>query len=135
TPEAVFQILKSLSKGLPCDFSGIRDYAHLRECRGIQWPFPASASASAELTPPDSERRLFEDFRFFTAGGRAAIRFEPPAPPPGTPTAEFPMVLLTGRGTSAQWHTQTRTGKSDILRQLYPARCYVEIHPEDADRL
>jgi len=50
-------------------------------------------------------------------------------------SGEFPFVLLTGRGTSAQWHTNTRTGKSEILRKLYPAECYVEIHPADARRL
>jgi anaerobic selenocysteine-containing dehydrogenase len=42
------------------------------------------------------------------------------------------MVLLTGRGTSAQWHTNTRTGKSAVLRSLYPENPYVEIHPQDA---
>ena len=47
-------------------------------------------------------------------------------------TAEFPMVLLTGRGTSAQWHTNTRTGKSAVLRTLHPENAYVELHPEDA---
>jgi predicted molibdopterin-dependent oxidoreductase YjgC len=49
--------------------------------------------------------------------------------------AEYPFVLLTGRGTSAQWHTQTRTAKSDVLRQLYPENIYVEINPRDAERL
>ena len=44
-------------------------------------------------------------------------------------------MLLTGRGTSSQWHTQTRTAKSDILQKLYPSEAYVEIHPRDAKRL
>jgi assimilatory nitrate reductase catalytic subunit len=48
---------------------------------------------------------------------------------------EYPMLLLTGRGTSAQWHTQTRTEKSDVLRQLYPASCYAELHAVDAAAL
>ena len=48
---------------------------------------------------------------------------------------EYPFVLLTGRGTSSQWHTQTRTGKSAVLRQLYPENIYVEVHPADAERL
>ena len=43
--------------------------------------------------------------------------------------------LLTGRGTSAQWHTQTRTAKSAVLRKLYAAQLYVEINPRDARRL
>jgi assimilatory nitrate reductase catalytic subunit len=43
--------------------------------------------------------------------------------------------MLTGRGTSAQWHTNTRTGKSAVLRTLYPANPYAEIHPADAVQL
>jgi assimilatory nitrate reductase catalytic subunit len=45
---------------------------------------------------------------------------------------EFPFILLTGRGSSSQWHTQTRTSKSAILRTLYPEQPYVEISPADA---
>jgi assimilatory nitrate reductase catalytic subunit len=54
---------------------------------------------------------------------------------PERPDVEYPFVLLTGRGTSSQWHTNTRTGKSDVLRKLYPANAYVEINPRDAERL
>ncbi|MEQ1853575.1 MAG: molybdopterin dinucleotide binding domain-containing protein, partial [Chthoniobacteraceae bacterium] len=50
-------------------------------------------------------------------------------------SAEFPFILLTGRGTSSQWHTGSRTGKSDVLRKLAPANCYVEMNPADAQRL
>jgi len=48
---------------------------------------------------------------------------------------EFPMVLLTGRGSSAQWHTGTRTKKSAVLRKLYPQSIYIEIHPDDATEM
>jgi len=48
---------------------------------------------------------------------------------------EFPFVLLTGRGTSAQWHTNTRTAKSAVLRTLYPAKPYAEINPTDAAKI
>ena len=52
------------------------------------------------------------------------------------PTDEaYPLILLTGRGTTSQWHTQTRTSKSDVLRQLYPENVYVEINPDDAMQL
>ncbi len=54
---------------------------------------------------------------------------------PEPPCNDFPFVLLTGRGSSAQWHTQTRTAKSDILRRLYPETIYIEINPEDAANL
>ena len=73
--------------------------------------------------------------KFFTADGRARFLFEEPREAAEIADDEFPFVLLTGRGTSSQWHTQTRTGKSDVLRRLYPAEVYVEINPLDADRL
>jgi assimilatory nitrate reductase catalytic subunit len=43
-------------------------------------------------------------------------------------------VLLTGRGSAAQWHTQTRTAKSATLRKLYAHEVYVEVNPLDAQR-
>ena len=151
SPEAVFQILKRVSAGQPCDITGIKDYRHLDEEGGIQWPLPSSefrvprselGAARADDSKletrnpkPETERRLFADGKFFHADGRAKFIFEPPRPAPERASKEFPFVLLTGRGTSAQWHTQTRTGKSDVLRKLYPARIYVEVSPEDASRL
>src|SRR3954462_9451982 len=39
TPEDAFQLMKRLSAGRPCDFSGIRDYRHIDEKGGIQWPY------------------------------------------------------------------------------------------------
>src|SRR5690606_39081631 len=58
--------------------------------------------------------------------------FSPPADLPETTDTAYPFLLLTGRGTSSQWHTQSRTAKSNILRKLYPAEPYIEIHPADA---
>ena len=51
---------------------------------------------------------------------------------PEQPSSKFPMILLTGRGTASQWHTQTRTSKSAVLKKLYPSQLYVEINPTDA---
>ena len=81
------------------------------------------------------QRRLFADGRFYHKDGRARFVFEEPRPTPEPPGGEFPLQLLTGRGSAAQWHTQTRTGKSDILRKLYPQDPYVEINPADAEGL
>ena len=134
SPEAVFQILKRVSRGQPCDITGIADYRMLDECGGIQWPWPETGREPAIGSPPATERRLFEDRRFFHPDGRARFVFEEPRELPEKPDAEFPFLLLTGRGTSSQWHTQTRTSKSDVLRQLYPPHAYVEINPADADQ-
>ena len=128
SPEATFQILKRLSAGQPCDITGIEDYAMLDERGGIQWPCPAGGPPPA----PGSERRLFEDGRFHHPDGRARFLFEDPRPLPEAPGERYPFLLLTGRGTAAQWHTQTRTAKSAVLRKLYPDEVYVEINPADA---
>ncbi|MCA9268392.1 MAG: nitrate reductase [Planctomycetales bacterium] len=131
TPEAVFEKLKQLSRGQPCDITGIRDYRMLDECGGIQWPLPESGVAKASPTKP-SQRRLFEDGRFYHPDGRARFLFESPREMPEQPNQRYPYLLLTGRGTAAQWHTQTRTGKSAVLRKLGPQQVYVEINPQDA---
>ena len=147
SPQAAFQILKRLSAGRPCVFTGIEDYRHLDERGGIQWPFSVSEKcevrgASGDLDPSDlalhtshlDERRLFADGKFFTSDGKARFLFEEPRELPGRPDSEFPFVLITGRSSSAQWHTLTRSGKSDMLRRLSPRELLLEIHPEDARR-
>jgi assimilatory nitrate reductase catalytic subunit len=126
TPEDVFQLLKRLSKGRPCDFSGIRDHAMLDDWSGIQWPLPEGEA------PRVANRRLFEDGRFYHPDGRARFLFEQPRGPAESPTPRFPLVLLTGRGSSTQWHTETRTSKSAVLRKLSPQDPYAEINPADA---
>ena len=78
------------------------------------------------------ERRLFEDGKFYTSNGKAKLLFSPPADSPEPADAIYPFVLLTGRGTSSQWHTLTRTGKSDILNKLCPVEAYVEMNCDDA---
>jgi assimilatory nitrate reductase catalytic subunit len=126
TPEAVFQILKRLSVGRPCDFSGIEDYAHVDRLGGIQWPLESNAP------DPEPERRLFEDGRFFTESGKATLYFSAPSRMPELPSKKFPLMLLTGRGSSSQWHTLTRTKRSAVLRKLSPEELYIEVNPKDA---
>lgn len=126
-PEAVFHDLKEITRGQPCDITGMKDYAWLDRSGGCQWPVPES-----QVGQPEPQRRLFEDGQFFTPDRRAKFCFEPPAANPESTNEQFPFVLLTGRGTSAQWHTQTRTAKSGVLRRMYPKKCYLEMHPDDA---
>ncbi len=128
SPAAVFQILKQLSADQPCDFTGIEDYEAIVGRGGVQWPLPADR-------PDDrQERRLFEDGKFYHADGRARFLCEDPRPLPEPPNAKYPFILLTGRGSAAQWHTQTRTSKSAVLRKLYPSEPYVEVNSQDAGR-
>ena len=157
SPEAVFQIMKRCSAGQPCDITGIDGYEMLDAVGGIQWPFSSEQcsvignrseqSAGGGRSPGSTdhcklitdhfpnERRLFADGRFHHADGRARFIFEAPKAPPECKDAEFPFELLTGRGTSAQWHTQTRTRCSAVLRRLHPEELYVELNPDDAQRL
>jgi assimilatory nitrate reductase catalytic subunit len=114
------------------------------EAGGIQWPLPDSSSgASARKGDPaqvstvsvEPERRLFEEGLFYHPDKKARFLFESPRDVPEPTDEEYPFVLLTGRGTSSQWHTQTRTGKSALLKKLYPEHLYVQMNPLDAEPL
>jgi len=129
SPRMVFDILKEVSRGQPCDMTGIKDYEMIERCGGIQWPLPEGAVLR------EHERRLFEDGQFFHDDGKAKFIFEDERPAPETVSQQYPFILLTGRGTSSQWHTQTRTSKSAILRKMYPRHVYVEMSPGDAKKL
>ena len=128
TPEDVFGVIRQLSRGRPCDITGITGYRMLADVGGVQWPFPEGAS----LEP---ERRLFADGRFLHPDGRARFVFADPRPASEPTNARYPMVLLTGRGSSSEWHTRTRTGKSAVLRSLSPQEPYAELSPADAKAL
>jgi assimilatory nitrate reductase catalytic subunit len=90
----------------------------------VQWPVAADGAG----TP-----RLFTDSRFQTPDGRAnmvAVRPEGPASATGP---AYPLSLNTGR-IRDQWHTMTRTGLAPDLCRHAPEP-FVEVHPEDAERL
>ncbi|TWT31077.1 Nitrate reductase [Posidoniimonas corsicana] len=126
TPEATLEILKDLSRGRPCDISAIGDYATIDHAGGVQWP----CTDSPEVL--DQQRRLFEDGRYYHEDGRARFLFEDSRGMPEPPDDDYPFLLITGRGAASQWHTQTRTGKSEVLKKLYPKNVYVEMNPADA---
>ena len=131
-PEAVFKILTKISAGQPCDISGITGYQQIDDLGGIQWPCREDDLAGLK---EENQRRLFSDGLFYHADQRAKFKFADPTEVAEPTDDEFPFILLTGRGSSAQWHTQTRTKKSAVLRKLYPQSIYLEIHPDDADQL
>ncbi|MGV3640514.1 MAG: molybdopterin-dependent oxidoreductase [Adhaeribacter sp.] len=118
----VFEEHARLTQGTNIDISGL-SYAQLIDKRSLQWPVPAGGAAG---TP-----RLFTDKRFYTPSGRARI---------GTPASvhnsseplspDFPLVLTTGR-IRDQWHTMTRSGKVNKLKQ-HLGKPFLEIHPIDA---
>ena len=130
-PKPCFRLLKQLSRR-----PAVRHHGHrrLRDARpnaaASNGRIPQRSNGAADAG--SRERRLFEDGQFYHADGRARFICESPRPLPEQPNRKYPFVLLTGRGSAAQWHTQTRTAKSAVLRKLYPQELYVEINPHDA---
>jgi sulfite reductase (NADPH) flavoprotein alpha-component len=117
-------------------------YALLRQT-ALQWPCaPESMGARnairylndgmsqrLKVNPDGTRPRVV----FPTESGRAVFLPRPYLPAAEMPGEDFPMVLNTGR-LRYQWHTMTKTGKNTTLNRLNPGP-FVEIHPEDADRL
>jgi assimilatory nitrate reductase catalytic subunit len=89
----------------------------------FQWPRPATGAPPA---------RLFADGRFFTPSRKAQLVPTPPRWPARATSAEYPLVLNTGR-VRDQWHTMTRTGKAARLSGHYPEP-FLQIHALDASR-
>lgn len=151
TPEECFEEFKRISKGRPCDMTGIT-YERLEKHNGLRWPVPDENSLG---TP-----RLYSDFQFHThadyaqsygknqftgraltqkefadkkADGKAILHPTHFLPPAEQPTKDYPMWLTTGR-LVWHWHTRTKTGRSPILH-MAAQHGYVEIHTEDAKAL
>jgi assimilatory nitrate reductase catalytic subunit len=77
--------------------------------------------------------RMFADGNFYTVSGRANFVATSFKAPKSKISAQFPLVLNTGR-IRDQWHTMTRTGKSARL-MTHMGEPFAEIHPLDAEAL
>ncbi|MEU8804535.1 nitrate reductase [Spirillospora sp. NPDC048819] len=151
TPEECFEAFKQMTRGRPCDYSGL-SYGKLRGGSGIPWPCNDEA--------PDGTERLYTDHRFNTDGdycedyghdlltgaayeskdhaamgpaGRAVLKAADYLPPHEPPGEEYPFLLNTGRSVY-HWHTRTKTGRARQLDAAAPD-VWVEISPADAQRL
>jgi ferredoxin-nitrate reductase len=153
---AVYAEFVELTRDRPCDQTGISHDRLLKE-GPIQWPCQeerergregdgeqrgdtgtrgrgdAGKISNSTLHTQHYSKRLYADFRFHTPDGRARFGAyhskglaEPPDP-------DYPFVLTTGR-LYGHWHTQTRTGRIEKIRQMHPDP-FVEIHPRDAVKL
>jgi assimilatory nitrate reductase catalytic subunit len=122
-PADAFEEWRRVSAGRLCDYSGIT-YELLEAHGGVQWPFPSGAEN------PGATRRLYAFGGYQTATGRASLIPTAWEPFPEQPTAEYPLVLNTGR-TVEHWHTRTKTGVVPILERLSP-NAWVEMNPRDA---
>jgi ferredoxin-nitrate reductase len=119
---AIFDEHRALTKGTNIDMTGI-SYARLRAEGSLQWPCPGKAHPGTQ--------RLFEDHKFFTPDQRARLHGPVYSPSAEATSEQYPLILTTGR-IRDQWHTMTRTGKVNKLRQHLDTP-YVELHPDDAD--
>jgi ferredoxin-nitrate reductase len=151
TPEEAFAAFKEMTRGRPCDYSGL-SYDKLRGSVGMQWPcddehpegterlyvdhvFNTTADACEDyghdfLTGAARERK---DFAALNAAGRAILREAEYVPPVEAPRDDYPLRLVTGR-TVYQWHTRTKTGRVPELNEAAPD-VWVELSPEDASPL
>ncbi|WQF87694.1 Putative molybdopterin oxidoreductase, aspartate decarboxylase-like domain superfamily [Colletotrichum destructivum] len=133
TPEEVFGVWQRLSRGRPCDYSGL-SYEKLTGGSAIQWP-------CNEANPQGAEQR-FGDAQFFTdinvcesfghdletgtpyskaeyaalnPAGRAILKSYHYVPSLEELDEEYPLRLSTGRN-KFQFHTRTKTGRSKKLQ-------------------
>ena len=118
---AIYKEYARLTMGTSIDIS---DLSHevLRAERSVQWPRPGKGVS----TP-------FHDRQFSTPSGRARFHAVSDTLSSEMPDADFPLILTTGR-IRDQWHTMTKTGKVNKLKQ-HIAQAFLEIHPEDARHL
>jgi ferredoxin-nitrate reductase len=149
-PEEVFEAWKKMSKGRPCDYSGM-SYEKLTGGSGLQWPCNEDA--------PFGTERLFSDGKFFTdidycesfghdletgsyyskeeyaklnPAGRAFLKACHYIPSPEEPSDEYPLRLSTGRRVH-HFHTRTKTGRTPLQNACPTAE--IEISKEDADSI
>ena len=118
----IFSEHASLTKGTNIDISDL-NYEILKKRKTVQWPYTkAINNLGAE--------RLFADKKFYTASKKAIIHSFPDENLSEKPTADFPLVLTTGR-IRDQWHTMSKTGKVNKLNQ-HISEAFLEINPADA---
>ena len=115
----------ALTAGTNIDITGL-DHDIIRKKKTVQWPYHSAEPGSGTL-------RLFTDKLFYTTSKKALIHGVPDALTSEKPTDDFPLILTTGR-IRDQWHTMSKTGKVNKLKQHMP-KAFLEIHPADARRL
>jgi ferredoxin-nitrate reductase len=120
----VYAEFAELTRGRPCEVTGI-NYQKLRENGPQQWP----------CSDRDNQvsKRLYTDHRFLKADGRAHFGIFHSKGLAEPPNENYPFVMTNGR-LYGHWHTQTRTGRIDKIRTMYPEPL-LEIHPKDAGLL
>jgi predicted molibdopterin-dependent oxidoreductase YjgC len=150
-PEGAFEAWKRCSRGRPCDY-GAMTYDRLRGSGGIQWPCTDAAPAGTERlytegvfnTDPDYAETYGHDLKTGAAetedgarakqpAGRAYLQAAEYEPSPEASSAEYPLLLTTGR-TVYHFQTRTKTGRTPELEAAAP-EVWAELSAADAARL
>ncbi|GIX07615.1 MAG: nitrate reductase catalytic subunit [Candidatus Poribacteria bacterium] len=118
--EEVWDEFRTITRGRPCDMSGMTNERLAVE--SLQWPCPHPRHRGTA--------RLYTRGRFPTPTGRARFHLVHVRLPAEVPDPEYPLTLTTGR-IPAQWHTRTRTGNVPELNAQAPYP-FVQVHPETA---
>ena len=146
----IYQEYTETTRGTNIDVTGV-SYELLKETT-VQWPYKSEELRveNEELREEDMNKkvnstldtrqsklnlgtqRLFENGEFYTPNKRAKIHAVPDENLSEKITKDYPLILLTGR-VRDQWHTMTKTGRVNKLKQHLPTP-FLEIHPKDAQK-
>ncbi len=112
----------ALTKDTNIDISGL-SHQVIQKKRSVQWPYVMGQTGAGTA-------RLFSDKKFYTPSQKANLHAVPDQNQSEALTPEHPLILTTGR-IRDQWHTMSKTGKVNKLKQ-HQATSFLEIHPDDA---
>jgi ferredoxin-nitrate reductase len=121
SPSEIFDEHCRLTKSTNIDISKL-SYERLQKEGTFQWPV---TEKNYNGTP-----RLFTDHKFYTPSRKARFYPVDPVNQSENINNDFPLILTSGR-IRDQWHTMTKTGKVNKLRQ-HIDKPFLEIHPHDA---
>lgn len=121
-PSEIYAEHCALTEVTLIDISGL-NYEILKVKNTVQWPYP-------KQTRGNGTARLFADKKFYTSSQKANIHSFPDNNESEKTNGTYPLILTTGR-VRDQWHTMSKTGMVNKLRQ-HIGESFLEIHPEDA---
>jgi assimilatory nitrate reductase catalytic subunit len=142
-PRAIFEELRSASKGGIADYSGVT-YEKVEQWMGVFWPCYSEDPKTGEpLADHPGTPRLFEPGSynpiakgagpFYFPDGRARFNVADYRQPVDDASEEYPIFLTTGRVVS-QFLSGTQTRRIGPLVNQYPEP-RMEMHPRLAEKL
>ncbi|MBR7778942.1 nitrate reductase [Undibacterium rugosum] len=118
-PQQIWNEHRELTRGQDLDITGL-SYAMLEQ-HPQQWPCPTGQTSG--------KPRLYTDFRFQHADGKARLIETPYQSAQDKVTPRTPFILSTGR-IRDQWHGMSRTGANNAAFSHQP-QPFLEMHPAD----